>query len=324
MEFIRAPEDLPPGRERVMQMAQIRTDLAVEAREIAQGAGRLEGVVSEEETHGRVRLTRVKVLDEKGHQAIGKPPGTYTTVEVPDLGDAEDETFFNAMETVAGELGAMLQPAGDGLVLVAGLGNSAMTPDALGPRCIHNVLVTRHVAGELRKIAGMEDMRPVAALAPGVLGQTGVEAGEIIRALVQRIRPVAVIVVDALASRRASRLGNTIQLADTGIVPGSGVGNARDAINCETLGVPVISVGVPTVVDAATLAVDLLDSAGIPADDSQKDRLRGCAGPGGVPMFVTPRFIDMIVEHASRLTGFAINRALNPSVSVEDMAALLS
>lgn len=305
-------------------MAWIRTDLAVEAREMAQGVGRLEGVASEEKTSGRAKLTRVRVLDERGVRALGKPVGTYTTVEVPDLGDAEDDTFYGAMDAVAAELREMLQPAGDGMVLVAGLGNAVMTPDALGPRCIRNVLVTRHVAGELRKIAGMEQLRPVAALAPGVLGQTGVEAGEILRALVQRIRPVAVIVVDALASRRASRLGNTIQLADTGITPGSGVGNARAAINRETLGVPVISVGVPTVVDAATLAVDLLESAGIPTDDSEKERLRGCAGPGGVPMFVTPRFIDMIVEHASRLTGLAINRALNPSLSLEDMAALIS
>ena len=305
-------------------MSLIRTDLAVEAREIAQGAGALEGVVSEEQTMGNVRLSRVKVLDGRGEKALGKPVGTYVTVEVPDMSEAEDESFYAALDAVAKELEAMLKPYGDGEVLVAGLGNAAMTPDALGPRCIKNILVTRHVAGELRKIEGLEGMRPVAAVAPGVLGQTGVEAGEILRALAQRIRPVAVVVVDALASRRASRLGNTIQLADSGIVPGSGVGNARFAVNSETLGVPVISVGVPTVVDAATLAVDLLEDAGIPSDESQKDRIRASAGPGGVPMFVTPRFIDMIVEHASRLTGLAINRALNPSVSMEDMTALLS
>ena len=305
-------------------MSLIRTDLAVEAREIAQGAGALEGVVSEEQTMGSVHLSRVRVLNDKGAQAIGKPAGTYVTVEVPDMSEAEDESFYAALDAVAKELEAMLKPYGDGEVLVAGLGNAAMTPDALGPRCIKNILVTRHVAGELRKIEGLEGMRPVAAVAPGVLGQTGVEAGEMLRALVQRIGPVAVVVVDALASRRASRLGNTIQLADSGIVPGSGVGNARFAVNSETLGVPVISVGVPTVVDAATLAVDLLEDAGIPSDESQKDRIRACAGPGGAPMFVTPRFIDMIVEHASRLTGLAINRALNPSVSMEDMTALLS
>jgi len=158
-------------------MSLIRTDLAVEAREIAQGAGALEGVVSEEEKHGQVTLTRVKVLDEKGERAIGKPVGTYVTVDVPGLGDADDEIFFSALDAVACEIEAMLKPVGDGEVLVAGLGNAMMTPDAIGPRCVKNLLVTRHIAGELSRIAGFEKLRPVAAFAPGVLGQTGVEAG---------------------------------------------------------------------------------------------------------------------------------------------------
>ena len=145
-------------------MSLIRTDLAVEAREIAQGAGALEGVVSEEEKHGDVTLTRVKVLDERGEKAIGKPVGTYVTVEVPNLGDAEDGIFFNALDAVASELELMLKPVGDGEVLVAGLGNATMTPDAIGPRCVENVLVTRHIAGELSHIAGFENLRPVAAV----------------------------------------------------------------------------------------------------------------------------------------------------------------
>ena len=303
-------------------MSLIRTDLAVEAREIAQGAGALEGVVSEEEKHGQVTLTRVKVLDEKGERAIGKPVGIYVTVDVPGLGDADDEIFFSALDAVACEIEAMLKPVGDGEVLVAGLGNAMMTPDAIGPRCVKNLLVTRHIAGELSRIAGFEKLRPVAAFAPGVLGQTGVEAGEMLKALVAKISPVAVIVVDALASRKVSRLGCTVQMSDTGIIPGSGVGNARFAVNRQTLGVPVISVGVPTVVDAATLAVDLLDGAGISTDEMQKDKIKSCVGENS--MFVTPRFIDTIVEHASRLTGLAINKALNPSISLEDMTALIS
>lgn len=303
-------------------MSLIRTDLAVEAREIAQGAGTLEGVESQEEKHGEVTLSRVKVLNEKGEKAIGKPVGTYVTVDVPNLGEAEDEIFFSALDAVAGELASMLKPIGDGEVLVAGLGNASMTPDAIGPRCIKNILVTRHVAGELSKISGFENLRRVAAVAPGVLGQTGVEAGEMLKALVAKINPVAVIVVDALASRRASRLGRTVQMADTGIVPGSGVNNARFAVDKNTLGVPVISVGVPTVVDAATIAVDLMSGAGIDTDEQQRDRLRTCMGND--PMFVTPRFVDTIVEHASRLTGLAINKALNPSISLEDMTALIS
>ncbi|AYF39802.1 GPR endopeptidase [Ethanoligenens harbinense] len=270
-------------------MTQVRTDLAVEAHEIAKSAGNLSGVESTEETTGHVKLTRVKVLDERGEQAIGKPVGTYVTVEVPGLDDTEGETFLEAVETVGKELAAMLQEM-RGEVLVAGLGNAEMTPDAIGPRSVQNVLVTRHVAGELSQISGMEGTRGVAAIAPGVLGQTGVEAGEILKALVMKIRPVAVIAVDALASRRAARLGNTIQIADTGIIPGSGVGNARFAVNKDSLGVPVIALGIPTVVDAATLAVDLIEDAGFHADEGAREKsaaaparmTRRCSSPHGL------------------------------------------
>lgn len=304
-------------------MTHIRTDLALEAHEIAKGAGALSGVESTEETTGDIRLTRVKVLDKQGEEALGKPVGTYVTVEVPNLDDTEGETFVAAVEAVGKELASMLNGV-QGEVLVAGLGNAQMTPDAIGPRSVRSVLVTRHVAGELSHIQGMEGTRAVSAIAPGVLGQTGVEAGEILRALVMKLQPAAVIVVDALASRRAARLGNTIQLSDTGIIPGSGVGNARVAINREALGVPVIAVGVPTVVDAATLAVDLIEDAGFHADEPAREKIRRSVSPDKAPMFVTPRFIDLIVEHAARLTGFAINRALNPSISYDDMTAMLA
>lgn len=302
----------------------LRTDLALEAREIAQKAGEPDGVESQEEKHGKVTVTRVRVLNAQGEKAIGKPVGTYVTVEAEGIGDAENESFDDAMQAVARELQEMIKPCGDGTVLVAGLGNATMTPDAIGPRCVKNLLVTRHIAGELSKIQGLEGLRAVAAIAPGVLGQTGVEVGDIIKALVSRISPAAVIVVDALASRRASRVGNTIQISDTGIVPGSGVGNSRLAINRETLGVPVISMGVPTVVDAATFALDVLDNAGLGANQNQQDQIRASIEPGGISMFVTPRFIDLIVEHASRLTGLAINRALHPTISMEDMQRLIS
>ena len=310
----------------------LRTDLALEAHEIAVSAekgvpgeaGKLEGVESENYQKGGVTVTRVKVLDARGEQKIGKPVGTYVTVEAPGLGQEGDEIFDGAMEAVADELRAMLAPCGDGTVLVAGLGNAGMTPDALGPRCVRSLLVTRHIAGELKKLPGLEGLRPVAAIAPGVLGQTGVEVGEIIRAIAAKISPAAVIVVDALASRRAARLGNTVQLADPGIIPGSGVGNSRSAINRETLGVPVISMGVPTVVDAATFALDVLENAGVPTDGEEEEKVRASVEKGGITMFVTPRMVDLTVEHAARLTGFAINRALHPGVSVEDMARLVS
>jgi spore protease len=302
----------------------IRTDLALEAHEVAQNAGRIEGVTSEISKTGNVTVTKVKVLDDNGAKALGKPVGTYVTVEAPGLCEADEDVFENALTTVAHELECMLNNVNDGLILVAGLGNATMTPDALGPRTVKSVLVTRHIAGELSKITGLEGMRPVAAIAPGVLGQTGVETGEIIKAMVQEIHPSAVIVVDALSSRRASRLGNTIQLSDTGIIPGSGIGNNRFAINCESLGVPVISIGVPTVVDAATLVIDVLESAGIPANQTDEQKIKASIEPGGITMFVTPRLVDLIIEHAAKLTGMAINKALHPTISSEDIARLVS
>lgn len=303
-------------------MSLIRTDLALEAHETAARSGKLDGVTNEEYTKNGIKVTRVHVLDERGEKAIGKPVGTYVTIETGKLDDVGGESYYESAETVAEEIGSMLKPVGDGLVLVAGLGNAEMTPDALGPRCVSSVLVTRHIAGELSSIKGFENMRPVAAIAPGVLGQTGVETGEIIKALVDRIHPVAVIAIDALASRRAARLGNTVQISDTGIAPGSGVGNTRFSVGSKTLGVPVISIGVPTVVDAATLAIDVLEEAGIATPPQEEEKIRASIEPGGVSLFVTPRMIDLIVEHAASLTSLAINRALHPGVSVEDLSKL--
>lgn len=300
----------------------IRTDLAVEAHKIAAKAGEIDGVTREEEQNDGVTVTRVHVLNEQGKKAIGKPIGTYVTVETEDIGSAGDD-YSIAVDAIAREIAAMLAPIGSGLVLVAGLGNDVMTPDALGPRCVRNVLVTRHIAGELTGIAGLEGLRAVAAVSPGVLGQTGVETGEIIKAVVQSISPSAVIAVDALASRSASRLGNTVQIADTGITPGSGVGNARFAVTRESLNVPVISIGVPTVVDAVTLAIDVLEQSGIAAGQQEEDKIRACVQPGGISLFVTPRSVDMLVEHAAKLVGKAINKALHPGVPVEEMMKLV-
>lgn len=304
-------------------MSLIRTDLALEAHETAARNGEPDGVTHEEFSHAGIKVSRVRVLDERGEKAIGKPVGTYVTIETGSLDDVGGDGYYEAAETIASEIGEMLKPIGNGMVLVAGLGNAEMTPDALGPRCISNVLVTRHIAGELTKIKGLESLRAVEAIAPGVLGQTGVETGEIIKALVQRTYPVAVIAIDALASRRASRLGNTVQIADTGISPGSGIGNTRFAVDRRTLGVPVISIGVPTVVDAATLAIDVLEEAGIDTPPDDEEKIRSSIDPGGVSLFVTPRMIDLIVEHAASLTGLAINRALHPGVSIDDIQKLV-
>ena len=229
----------------------IRTDLALEQKEL--NPDQTDGIESEETVLDDIKITRIRIKNENGERTLGKPIGTYVTVETPPLTDSGEmnETAINA---VSNELIGFLPK---GLVLVAGLRNTAITPDAIGPKAAKGILATRHIEGEIARSIGLDDMRPVAVISPGVLGQTGIETGEIIAGIVRLIKPSAVIVIDALASRCLSRLGCTIQMSDTGICPGSGVGNKRAEISQKTIGVPVISVGIPTVVDAVTLAQDL-------------------------------------------------------------------
>ena len=206
----------------------------------------------------------------------------------------------NAINAVCDELIEFLPK---GLVLVAGLGNTAITPDAIGPKAANGVLATRHIEGEIARSIGLDDMRPVAVISPGVLGQTGIETGEIIAGIAKLINPAAVIVIDALASRCLSRLGCTIQMSDTGICPGSGVGNARAEISKKTIGVPVISVGIPTVVDAVTLAQDLT------GHECEKT-----VNPRGAKMIVTPQEIDLLVSRGASTVSMAINYALQQGI----------
>jgi len=282
-----------------------RSDLALECREPL-GKEEQRGLRCSEEEHNGCRLTRLEILTGEGAKAIGKPVGTYVTIELPPLGEYA-EVYGPGMECAADELRRML-PA-EGHVLVVGLGNAAMTPDALGPCCCALVLATRHIAGELAKSAGLGSLRPVSCVTPGVLGRTGMESAELVAAAVRATRPAAVLTVDALAARKLSRLGCTIQLGDSGIVPGSGVGNARRELSRATLGVPVVSLGVPTVVDAATLVADLAE-APEPAAESAN-------------MMVTPREVDLLIERAAKLCAMAINRALQPHLSVEDFLELV-
>ncbi|MCL2106904.1 MAG: GPR endopeptidase [Oscillospiraceae bacterium] len=288
-----------------------RTDLALECREPLETLP--EGLRCDEESFGEIRVTRVIVENEKGARALGKPPGRYVTLELPPLGEYAD-VYGEALDACARELRRLLPP--EGAVLVAGLGNDGVTPDALGPRCCSLVQATRHIGGELARSAGLGDLRPVACLAPGVLGRTGMESGEHLAAVARKLKPAALIVVDALAARRLSRLGRTVQLSDSGIVPGSGVGNARQAIQPATLGIPVISIGVPTVVDAATLAFDLLERRGLAAEPEREPE------GGAEGMMVTPREVDLVVDRAARLISMAINCALQPHLEPEDFLAL--
>ena len=294
-----------------------RTDLALEARELwqesAEKTTRLSGVKATKQRAEGYPVTRVDILDERGEKALGKPRGTYRTIDLTAFWQRKSDFFERAVRAVGGQLKELLP--GEGTVLVIGLGNGAMTPDAVGPLAADSVLVTRHlIAAMPRHFSGF---RPVAVFRTGVLGTTGVESAEAVRGLVAQVEPSLVIAVDALASRRVGRVCTTVQLSDTGIIPGSGVGNHRSALNQETLGVPVFAIGVPTVVDSATLAADLLEESGIRDYDGealQKSRQN---------LMVTPRDIDQQVRELSKVVGYGINWALQ-DVEIEEINALLS
>lgn len=284
----------------------LRTDLALEKRELL-GKKEPEGVESREFTLGDVRFTKIKVVNEKGSEALGKPIGTYITAEIPEL-MKNPVTDEDMIEAIAVQLRSLLPK--DGSILAVGLGNTQITPDAVGPKSVSMVLATRHIGKELSDEIGLGELRSVAGFVPGVLGRTGLEAAESVRGLVGAVSPSAIIVVDALAARKLSRLGTTIQISDIGIIPGSGVGNARKEITERSVGVPVISVGIPTVVDVGTLVADLTGShSEIPTESRD--------------MIITPREIDIVVERASELIGMSINKALQPDISVDEMMMLV-
>lgn len=283
-------------------MRMIRTDLAMEAhacwKESAGETSELKGVIARDETLRGFPLTRVEIVDNEGAAALQKPQGTYLTLDVSRCQRPE------SLQEAAGAVAELLEPLlpEEGPALVAGLGNPAMTPDALGPRCMDHLLITRHLKNVLPQL------RETAALSGGVLGTTGLEAAEWVRGVAEHMKPAAVIVVDALAARSLDRLCQSVQLSDTGLVPGSGVGNHRMALNRETLGVPVISVGVPTVVSLETIIHDLTDD---------------CGNPPQKGFFLTPDAIDAKIKKLSKIIAYGINLALQPGLTVSDLDALL-
>lgn len=292
-----------------------RTDLAIEAQELwresAGGLTALPGVRARDSLREGIPVNTVQVLDRDGEEALGKPAGNYVTLTLEGVASREEDIFGRAVRGIAGELSALLEgTAPQGLVLVAGLGNRAITPDAVGPRVHEHILVTRHLVAQMPEHFGA--LRPVASLAAEVLGNTGVESGEVVRAVCGKIHPACVIAVDALASRSLKRLCKTVQLADTGITPGSGVGNHRLGLTRESLGVPVIAVGVPTVVDGATLAADLLGTEEPHDLGAEKELL------------VTPKDIDSQVADLAKIIGYGISMALQPGMGVEELEMLLS
>ncbi len=283
---------------------ELRTDLALERREL-RGSGALQGVVERRYARGPLKITEIQVTSALGERALNKPRGRYLTAELP-----PEETDGDLLYACARGLSRLLQTMlpEHGTVLVAGLGNRAITPDALGPETVSHLIVTRHLLQTMPEIFG--GMRPVCALAAGVLGDTGIETAELLRGVVERVQPQTVVAIDALCARSLSRLCRTVQLSDTGIVPGSGACNPRKALNEATLGVPVIGIGVPTVVEAETLAMDL---AGRPLKSGPENR-----------MLVSPRDMDRQIVRCGTLLGFGLNLALQGDMPPSEMTAYLS
>lgn len=285
----------------------IRTDLAMEARELSQSAEKttqLPGIKAESKKKKGVRITQVQIISAQAEQTLGKPRGQYVTLEFEAVRRRERDAVSRAARVLTEQLKELTALQDTKSVLVACLGNPAVTPDALGPMVARQLLVTRHLVRQLPEHFGA--LRQVSVMEPGVLGTTGVESAELISAAVQKIRPDAVIAVDALAARSLDRLFCAVQLTDAGITPGSGVGNSRQALSSETLGVPVYALGVPTVVDAATLVEE--------ATGQEADAVRG--------MIVTGKDVDAHLQEISRLVAVGLNLFLHPSLQEEEIAWL--
>ena len=275
---------------------KVRTDLALEERESFDGSGvEIHGVEVEEscDEERDVRLTRVKIVSERGAREMGKSRGTYLTLEAPGLASPDEDYHREVSEMIADLLRELTGTAES--VLVAGLGNRDVTPDALGPQAVSNLMITRHLIREYgREMMGMAGCCVVSGIVPGVMAQTGMETSEILQGIIEETRPDLLIVIDALAARSTRRLGRTVQITDTGIQPGSGVGNHRGSLTKESLGIPVIAIGVPTVVEAAAIVYDAQGNC-----EKMPPHLNG--------MFVTPKNIDEMIKQLS----FTLSEALN-------------
>lgn len=292
-----------------------RSDLALERREYIKEK-EIDGVISKEETVDGINITTIEVINENGEKILGKPKGKYITVEAEEF--IKNPDISGNCVKVLSQIISQLLPK-NGSVLVAGLGNESITSDALGPKSVSLLLATRHISKELAESVGLTNLRSAAGICPGVLGKTGIETAEIIDGVVKKVKPSAVIAIDALAARKLSRLGNTVQMCDTGISPGSGVGNTRNEISERTLGVPVIAIGVPTVVDGTTMALDLLEKHGIDTSFSEN----GEKLSDEKTVMVTPKEIDLVIERAAQLVAMGINCALQKDMDAEDILKIV-
>lgn len=309
-------------------MINFRTDLALERNEVYKEKNKLneiDGVSVNNETINEVEISRIKILNEEGEKILQKPAGTYITLDVKKLKLADEEKLSKIAETVADELrkivGEHVNETED--ILVVGLGNLYVTPDALGPKVVPEIEVTRHILEYMPSIMP-EDTRPVSAISPGVLGVTGIETMEILKGVVQNVKPKLLIVIDALATRSIDRISSSIQIADTGIVPGAGVENTRKEISKKTLGIPVIAIGIPTVVDLATITnecidifIESLQEKAMSNDYLNKlkendnyEEIKEALVPKDYNMIVTPKEIDKLIENMSKIVSSAINMAM--------------
>lgn len=328
----------------IKQPLAVFTDLAIEARDIAvrRTGGEIPGVEVNEERFPLGIITRIRVMNREAQNIIGKPPGEYITIESLSLRNSDREAH-NQLSTVLGrEIERLinwdnfnLPPGEEPAILVVGLGNWNATPDALGPQVVHHIMITRHLyqesPPELR-----EGMRPVCGLAPGVLGLTGIQTAEIIRGVVDRVRPQLMIAIDSLAANSTDRLGSTIQIANTGINPGSGVGRSRMAINQETMGIPVIAVGVPTVVNAVTIARDSINHLlnhpkmaqfrqAFTFNQYEKEQIiREVLHPFIGNLFLALKGVDELIQDNSRIVAGGINMALHPDINSENLSLYLN
>ena len=310
-------------------MYNFRTDWALERTNIYRKANKLEEIdgieTEDEEVDENISVSRVKVTNENGERAIGKKKGVYVTIDLKKFKFADDDQIQKASDILSKELKEILEShiAKKDDILVVGLGNIYVTPDSLGPKVINEIDVTRHIIKYLPQYID-ENSRPVTAISPGVLGTTGIETLEILKGIVDNIKPKLIIVIDALASRSIDRISSTIQIADTGIIPGAGIGNTRKEISQNTLGVPVIALGIPTVVESAVLVNDCLDllieklqneakSNVFLNQLKEKDNYEGIKdvlNPQDYNMIVTPKEIDELIENMKDVVARGINMSL--------------
>ncbi|NLC39159.1 MAG: GPR endopeptidase [Clostridia bacterium] len=322
-------------KQKIFQKQGIYLDLAVEAHDLLRGDAQkeLSGVTQERSSFPHGSTTIIRIVDEQGEKLMGRPRGTYITIESPELRKNNWEAHKSISQACANSLRQLmanfkLEP--EDVVLLVGLGNWNATPDALGPKVMNSVLVTRHLFHYApEELSG--GLRPVCAVAPGVLGITGIKTAEIVQGIVEHVKPRLVIAIDALAAGNLERVAGTIQLADTGINPGSGIGNKRAAINQETLKVPVIAIGVPTVVNGMTIAFELFNQAmqndpqlaDLLREDTVQQTVHQVMGSFGGNLTVTPKEIDELISNAARVIASSINQSLHVAINPNDYAMYL-